>query len=256
MPTAERLYASPRDVAGLEECDFYHVIDLPGVGTVGGDWDLRGGEDAYLGGIDVAAKRVLEIGPASGFLTMHLESAGAEVVAVDLGSEDEWDVVPQRAIDLDAIRTELTDRMERLRNSFWYTHRAFGSASRVHYGSAYALPRELGRFDIATLGCVLLHTRNPLLILQRCAELVDDALVIVDRHVAELDGAPVCRLEPSADNQVWSTWWSFSPDLLVQFAALVGFPNAEVTFHQQMRRPEPESTDAVPIDLFSIVARR
>ena len=53
---------------------WYHVQDLPGLGTVGeaGEgWDFRepGNADAYLGGVTVEGKRVLEVGPGSGFWT-------------------------------------------------------------------------------------------------------------------------------------------------------------------------------------------
>ena len=52
----------------LEDCYFYHTMDVPGAGLVTGEWDLRNGVDAYLGHESVAGKRVLELGTASGFL--------------------------------------------------------------------------------------------------------------------------------------------------------------------------------------------
>ena len=55
-----------------------------GVGKIIGLWDLRQTVDDYLGRIDFAGKRVLEIGPASGFLTIEMERRGADVVAVEL----------------------------------------------------------------------------------------------------------------------------------------------------------------------------
>jgi hypothetical protein len=73
---AEVHYASPRSPA-LHSCDFYHVMDLPGVGQVGGQWDLRGRVDDYLGHVELRGKRILEIGPASGFLTVEMEKRGA-----------------------------------------------------------------------------------------------------------------------------------------------------------------------------------
>jgi hypothetical protein len=43
-------------------------MELPGRGVIEGrDWDLRGSVDEYLGNVDFAGQRVLEIGPASGF---------------------------------------------------------------------------------------------------------------------------------------------------------------------------------------------
>ena len=58
--------------------------DHPGGGKIIGLWDLRQTVDDYLGRIDFAGKRVLEIGPASGFLTIEMERRGADVVAVEL----------------------------------------------------------------------------------------------------------------------------------------------------------------------------
>ena len=187
---ARRLYAQPRNVTRVEDCFFYHVMELPTIGVVGGLWDLREGVDEYLGGIDVSGKRVLEIGPASGFITMQLESRGAEVVAHELGANEQWDLVPHHRLSIAEVQANRRRELRSLRNSFWLTHRLFGSSARVHYGSAYTLPSELGRFDFAIIASVLMHTRDPLRIIERCAELTDEAIVIVDLHQESLDGRP------------------------------------------------------------------
>ena len=70
-------YAEPRRVDSLTECAFYHVMDLPAFGRVGGQWDLRGTVDDYLGRFDFRDKRALDIGAASGFLTFAMERRGA-----------------------------------------------------------------------------------------------------------------------------------------------------------------------------------
>jgi hypothetical protein len=54
-------YADPRAIRSLSECLFYHSMEIPGYGLVEGQWDLRGRESAYLGGLDFAGKRVLEV---------------------------------------------------------------------------------------------------------------------------------------------------------------------------------------------------
>ena len=59
-----------------------------------GDWDLRRGVDDYLGKVVFAGKRVLEIGPASGFLTFEMEKRGADVISVEVTDEHGWDFVP------------------------------------------------------------------------------------------------------------------------------------------------------------------
>jgi O-methyltransferase len=143
--------------------------------------------------------------------------------------------------------------MEKVRNSFWLAHEALGSHARVHYGTADELPPEVGSFDIAVMASVLLHTRDPLRIVENCARLSDDALVITERHFPELDGAPAARLEPTRENGIWDTWWSFSPELIVNFCAVLGFTDANVTFHEQ-RHFWPDGDMTVPF--FTVVARR
>ena len=67
------LYASPRNVQNLSDCFFYHTMELPGIGVVEGQWDLRGRLDDYLGGVPLVGRRVLDVGSASGFLSFEME---------------------------------------------------------------------------------------------------------------------------------------------------------------------------------------
>src|SRR5213078_133228 len=74
----------------LDECWFYHVMDLPEVGIVNhpGSWDLRGRFDEYIGHTPVAGKTLLDVGTASGFLTFEAERRGATVTSFDVSSGD------------------------------------------------------------------------------------------------------------------------------------------------------------------------
>jgi len=92
--SGSRLHVSPPQGLCLADCDFYHSMSIPGVGEIVGLWDLRETVDDHLGRIDFAGKRVLEIGPASGFLTIEMERRGADVVAVELPDGVGWDFVP------------------------------------------------------------------------------------------------------------------------------------------------------------------
>jgi len=73
----DAIWAQPRDITDLEDCYFYHTMDIPGFGTVEGEWDLRGKERAYLGNVELAGKRVLELGTASGHLCFSMEKMGS-----------------------------------------------------------------------------------------------------------------------------------------------------------------------------------
>ena len=82
------IYAPPQQVDDPAACIFYHAMNLPGIGSVSGDWDLRDTMDEYLGHFDFQGKRCLDIGSASGYLTFEMERRGArEVVSVDLDVE-------------------------------------------------------------------------------------------------------------------------------------------------------------------------
>ncbi len=251
-------YAPPRDIQSLEECYFYHTMDIPGYGTVEGAWDLRGREDKYLGGVDVRGKRVLELGTASGCICYYMESRGAEVVGYDLSENQSWDLVPHRAHIEEAEFARFRQHIRHLNNGWWLAHRVFRSKARVAYGAVYDLPAELGRFDMCTFGSILLHLRDPLLALERAAALVTDTIVVTDRLPPTLpDGLSVSQARdermafffPRADTLELYTWWFLTPGLLVEFVKILGFEDTTVTYHTQLGHGQE-------IDLFTVVGRR
>ena len=246
-PTGE-LFAEPAPPGDLAECHFYHTMELPGHGIVNGDWDLRSGVDDYLGKINFAGQHVLEIGPASGFLTFEMEKRGAEVVSVEVTAEHGWDFVPYPAAKLEEVFGPRRIVMQQLKNSYWFSHAVYHSRARVHYGDVYNLPAALGEFDIALIGSVLLHCRDPLRIVEQCAEKAE-TLIITDMFHPDLEGAAICRLAPTPQNFLWHTWWHFSTKFFTQFLAVMGFTPSEVSTHQQYRRGRAYT-------LFTVVGRK
>jgi len=110
------------------------------------------------------------------------------------------------------------------------------------------LPAALGQFDIAVMGSVLLHCRDPLRIVEQCGKMAR-ALIITDMFHPDLEGVPVCRLAPTAQNFLWHTWWNFSTHFFTQFLAVMGFTSSEILRHQQYHRGRPYT-------LFTVVGRR
>lgn len=246
-------FAEPRLVTSLDDCLFYHTMDIPGYGTVPGFWDLRERESEYLGGVDFEKKRVFEVGPASGHLSFYMERRGAEVISLEPSREHRWDFywdVPENAPATLAPTLKKFVRInEEFKNSYWLAHRAFSSKAKVHYGSAYSIPEELGKFDISTLACVLLHNKNPLRILENCARLTRETLIIVEPfREMQLSQSPVEFL-PTSDKNWWDTWWGFSPAYFVSTLRTMGFHQCKVTFHRQIWFDKPEN-------LFTVVATR
>jgi hypothetical protein len=254
-------------------------MEIPGYGLVEGQWDLRESAAAYLGQVKFAGKRVLELGKASGFLTFHMEREGAEVVAHDLSEHDAWDVVPfanlarRSQSDLHPLyppgirhwKDFLKDRQRgivALNNGFWLAHRAFGSQARLVLGSVYDLPEALGRFEVATLGSILLHLRDPFQALFRASCLTRETLVVTDiepdtvQHVpgeASATGTAhgACAKfvpDPQAGGPL-DIWWQLAPELIVRWLAILGFEDARI-LHSGHRF----QGHAVP--LYTVVANR
>lgn len=123
------MHIPPRDVK-LEDCEFYHSFTLAGR-DVTGQWDLRDNWEPYLGHVNFSGRSVLEIGPASGFLSFCMERAGAQVTALEPPMSHLWDVVPSKGVDLLAWRNDFSSRIERVRNSFWYAHAELKSSVRM-----------------------------------------------------------------------------------------------------------------------------
>jgi SAM-dependent methyltransferase len=205
----KQIYEKPLHIESVSDCNFYHTTDIPGVGVVEGQWDLRKGVDEYLGKYDFSSKRVLEIGPATGFLTFHMEKTAREVVAVELPMDRSfWNSVPYEKLGLARRRNEqwteaeeqFFDHIGRIRNGFWICHEKFGSRAKVYNGSSENLPDALGEFDVVLLSAILLHARSPVSILESCARLVSDTIIITEMFYPELGEDPVCSLVPAVDN--------------------------------------------------------
>lgn len=105
-----------------------------------------------------------------------------------------------------------------------------------------------GRFDVAVMASVLLHTQSLLQIMARCARFAS-TLIATDRHYEELEGSTVCRLQPNAKNKTWDSWWRLSSDIVRQFADVLGFTKISTSKHVRVR-PRGD----VPVPFFTVIA--
>ena len=248
MDMANSLYARPRDIYDQKECKFYHTMDLPNVGRVRGPWDLRSGTDNYLGHVDFTDKKLLELGPASGFLTFHMEKCGATVVGYDLSEEQIGDIVPYAGVDLNMTVRKKKDNIRCLNNSFWYAHRLVNSNANVVYGDIYSLPENIGNFDISVYGCLLLHLRDPFTALQKGLAKTKDTAIVVETlsrynplsyfgHANVFTNKlrrPKMHFMPDYhSNEPYATWWRLNPRIIVYFLGILGFEKTKVYFHRQ-----------------------
>lgn len=258
-PDFQRKMAQLRAHATIDDCNWYHTFDLPSGGSIDGAWDLRGRETSYLGGVDVAGKRVIEPGPASGYLSFHMERQGAEVVAFETGFDVSVDLLPVAGGDTTENRTDLMrTTIEGIHNSWWYMHSIYGSSAKLVHGDLYNLPGDLGEFDVAVFGAILLHLREPWGAISEVARRTQERIVVTDLiqdRESPLD-SNIMRFSPLASHEI-SNWWAIYPGAVVSMLERVGFGRTTITEHTQThhlghRMNEP----AVEMPMFTVVGER
>jgi len=247
------IYAEPRVITDVKDCYFYHTMELPGIGTVQGNWDLRPKLNDYLGRLSFQGKRVLDIGCASGILSFYMESQGADVVSFDLDKTGDWDMVPfAKWGDYQHIANERKDLIDRLNNAYWLAHRLLHSRAKVVYGSVYAIPNAIGPVDVSVYGSILLHLRDPFLALQNGLKLTKDTVVVSEglRGQTIQTTEPYLGFLPEANTiEPKDTWWDIRPEWVVRAIGVLGFEDASVNYHTQ----KYEGRD---IECYTVVARR
>ncbi len=239
------------------DCTWYHSTELPDGSVFEGDWDLRGGEQHYLGETSLAGKSVLEFGPASGHLTFWMEAQGARVTAFEVGYDAVIHLVPPPADgDVANAQASLMAHTRRTTNAWWYLHRAHRSNARLVHGDLSQLPDDLGQYDVVALGSILLHVRDTFRALEQAASHAADTIMVTEPALAGLEGdEPLVRFWTNETDLGPSvTWWRFSPGALSTMLWRLGFTRTRVVRHTQRYRTSPGHFVETP--LFTVVARR
>jgi hypothetical protein len=156
---------------------FYKAIDLPGRGSVPGIWDHRGSENVYLAHTDFNGRTALDVGPANGLWSFEMERRGARVTAIELGHDDDWDMVPY-SNPQDGLAGIITSSVESSVADFWMCHAAFNSQVELKLGTAYAVPDLVENTDVAMMGNILQHLRDPFLAIERVASIARQRIII------------------------------------------------------------------------------
>jgi SAM-dependent methyltransferase len=233
MSEPNQLLARPRLVDRLEDCFFYHAMDLPGFGLVRGHWDLRGRFDDYIGGVNVGGKSVLDIGTATGFLSFEAEKRGAaRVLSFDMSDPRQQTFLPFKDKPYYRDPKRWADvygaEIEQWKNAYWLCHRLLESKAEVAYGNIYELPTELGQFDIAIVGSVLEHLSDQITALASIARLTRETIVIVSPLLQTEER--IARFEALASNPAADfTWWTYSLGVYREVFAMLGFNIAKVS---------------------------
>jgi tRNA (mo5U34)-methyltransferase len=198
----------------LPEISWYHTQELaPGIVTPG-MFDLRQLVHHYGLPDDLTGVRALDVGTFEGFWAFELERRGADVVAVDVDSTQQ--------LDWPARLRPASD--ERRGEGFELAREALGSSvDRVGTSIYDAGPETLGgRFDLVFCGSVLIHLRDPMLALERMADLCRGRLILAEERSRKLDLLPLKAAEFRGDTP-WSVWWVPSTRTWLSMVSAAGF---------------------------------
>jgi len=243
-------------------------MDLPGLGCIPGHWDLRTNLESYLAKVEFSGKRVLDIGTANGCLCFEMEKRGASVVGFDLSEDYDWDIVPFGGKQDDKAMEIKKENIRRLNNAWWLAHRLLNSRAKVVYGSVYQIPSAVGQFDIAVLGCILLHLRDPFQALAQVAPLVKETIIVADIMPEPVDRVfdkefsltseeiknhrPYMTFIPEKNKpKPNDTWWQMHPYTVACFLEVLGFDEFSIVYHKQFCVVADRH-----LDLYSLVAKK
>jgi SAM-dependent methyltransferase len=227
--------AHPRFIDNVNDCFFYHTMELPGLGVVRGHWDLRGRFDDYVGGVDVGGKSVLDVGTATGFLSFEAEKRGARVLSFDMSDVRQQTFLPFKDKpyyrDRERWAAGYGAEMEMWKNAYWLCHRLLNSKAEVFYGNIYVLPEELGQFDLVIVGSVLEHLSDQVSALASISRLTRTTMVLITPLLQTEER--IARFEAKAANPEQDfTWWTYSLGVYQEILPMLGFNIASVTSSQ------------------------
>jgi len=222
---------------------WYHTLELaPGLVTPG-MFDHRPYVDRYGLPADLSGKRALDVGAQDGFFAFELERRGAEVVALDLDRPEQLDWprhLRQSGTSREGGGFPLADD-----SAFSIALAALGSSvERVPLSVYDATPERLGRFDLVFAGSMHVHLRDPVLALERMADVCAGRLVLADAISRRLDWLPRLKLAEFTGESPWMTWWMPTSRTLAAMVRCAGF--RDVTVHARFKLPFRGRPGGVP----------
>lgn len=241
----------PSDNIPLEDCMWYHIMEVPGLGLTEGSFDCRSDIDNIFGNLDFKNKKILNLGPATGYLNFAAEERGGNVTSIDLSVDPnnfqrDWVYNVKKPWKKDLA--EFAEDERRRRNAFWYAHKAFKSKSKLIICHINNLPDEVELHDIGVIFSVLVHIRDPFTALLRMCSHVKEKIVITElggyskrnslltaipkffRKIFQKKKPAIFQFLPQ-QWKIGSAWWKFNEEAVIKMLELLGFEKTKVIYH-------------------------
>lgn len=239
----------------IHDCIFYHSIDLPGLGTQHGEWDLRGRFTDYIANEPIGGASLLDVGTASGFLTFEAERHGAMVTSFDADSVACWRGLPIAGASDKIYRdgtASLHEYFRGIRNSYRLSHRLLQSRANVVYGDIYDLKPDLGIFDVVLVGQVLVHLRDGISALEAAASVCGRTMIIVAGCLESPEAVGLLLAQPGNPLTAFA-YYHYSRRWYETVLRILGF--ADIQF-STAKFACNAATYAPEIELTTVVAKR
>jgi O-methyltransferase len=214
------------EVADPKECAWYQTFDWPDGRVVKGRWDYRKNVDDYIGQMNFAEKSVIEIGPASGYITYAMEQRGARVTCIDTDPDQPWEIVPRRDRDTALYYEERKKGVLELRKFWFLSQQVLGGTASMSWCGAtrlFDLRNDLN-FDVGFVGSVLQHFENPYKVLSALASMCGTIAVTEQSHPRlNRAGSDIAEFLPAHNNNHLGTWWLLSASTVDRMMGTLSF---------------------------------
>ena len=242
IESIDELYRlSDADLIALSrKVSFYHTVEIGNGVVMRGHYDHRPALAAYRFP-DVAGKRVLDVGRASGFFSFLFERMGAaHVTAVDLP--------PSRAKNTAGFEPLSSEGVGRL--DFFICHALLRSKVEPVWADAAEVSEATvgAGFDVAFVGSLLVHLADPISCLARIRQVMKPGGVCIianpigrfDHILSYVIRRPTARLAPSSKR---TSWWIPNIPCLMEIPRRAGFTDVELVSRSVLlRRQKPRSS--------------
>jgi 2-polyprenyl-3-methyl-5-hydroxy-6-metoxy-1,4-benzoquinol methylase len=214
---------------------FYHSFSLSNGVTIAGDWNMSPtiGEYRFP---PLRGRRVLDIGPASGWFSFWMEAQGADVTVVETRGYGDFDVYgvhsytgaagrpPERQLDGKPIHYGPASP------SFWAMHDILESKVKYVNGRIYEVSPALFSepFDLVFIGALLPHLRDPIGALRAARSVCKGVCIATASTWTEHDESPtpVQMLPYTHIDKI--SWWLPNKAAYDHWFKAAGFSSVDV----------------------------